>query len=39
MASCYRGYIENFSKIAKPIIVLLKDNVPFVWTDKCEANF
>jgi hypothetical protein len=39
MASCYRGYIENFSNIAKPVIDLLKNNVPFVWTDKCEANF
>jgi hypothetical protein len=39
MASCYRGYIENFSKIENPMKDLLKHDVPFVWRDKCEANF
>jgi hypothetical protein len=35
----YRRFIENFSKIAKPMIELLKSNMPYVWSDKCEANF
>jgi hypothetical protein len=35
----YRWFIENFSKIAKPMTKLLKSNTPFVWSDKCEASF
>jgi hypothetical protein len=35
----YRRFIENFSKIAKPMTELLKSNMPYVWSDKCEANF
>jgi hypothetical protein len=39
MASCYRGYIENFSRIANPMTNMLKNNVPFGWSDTCEENF
>jgi hypothetical protein len=35
----YRRFIENFSKIAKPVTELLKSNTPYVWSDKCEASF
>jgi hypothetical protein len=39
LARYYRRFIENFSKIAKPMIELLKSNMSYVWSDKCEANF
>jgi hypothetical protein len=39
LAGHYHRFIENFSKIAKPMIELLKTNMPYVWSDKCEANF
>src|SRR6187551_1985898 len=39
LAGYYRRFIENFSKIAKPMTELLKNNVPFKWTDKCEESF
>jgi hypothetical protein len=39
LARYYRWFIENFSKIAKPMTELLKSNTPFVWLDKCEASF
>ena len=39
MAGYYRHFIENFSKIAKPMTELLKNNTPFVWTEKCEESF
>jgi hypothetical protein len=39
LAGYYRRFIENFSKIAKPMTELLKNNVPFVWSPKCEASF
>jgi hypothetical protein len=39
LAGYYRRFIENFSKIAKPMTELLKNNVPFVWSSKCEASF
>ncbi|WVZ90060.1 hypothetical protein U9M48_036393 [Paspalum notatum var. saurae] len=39
LARCYRKFIENFSKIAKPMTKLLKDNVLFEWDDECEGSF
>jgi hypothetical protein len=39
LAGYYRWFIENFSKIAKPMTELLKSDTPFVWSDKCEASF
>jgi hypothetical protein len=39
LAGYYRRFIKNFSKIAKPVIELLKSNMPYVWSDKCEASF
>ena len=39
LAGYYRRFIENFSKIAKPMTELLRNGVPFVWSEKCEASF
>ena len=39
LAGYYRRFIENFSKIAKPMTELLKNGVPFVWSANCEASF
>ena len=39
LAGYYRRFIENFSKIAKPMTEQLKNGVPFVWSGKCEASF
>jgi hypothetical protein len=33
----YRQFIENFTKIAKPMTELLKSNTPYVWSDKCAS--
>ncbi|KAK1679511.1 hypothetical protein QYE76_040359 [Lolium multiflorum] len=39
LAGYYRRFIENFSKIAKPMTELLKKEKKFAWTDACEASF
>jgi hypothetical protein len=39
LAGYFRRFIENFSKIAKPMTELLRSNMPYVWSDKCEASF
>jgi hypothetical protein len=39
LAGYYCRFIENFSKIAKPMIELLENNVKFEWSDKCEQGF
>jgi hypothetical protein len=39
LAGYYRRFIENFSKIAKPMTELLKINMSYVWLDECEASF
>jgi ribonuclease HI len=38
MAGYYRRFIENFSKIAKPMTELLKNNIEFEWTEACEKS-
>ena len=35
----YQRFIENFSKIAKPMTELLKKETKFIWTEECEASF
>jgi hypothetical protein len=39
LAGYYRRFIENFSKIAKPMTELLKKDTKFKWTNDCEASF
>ena len=39
LARYYRRFIENFSKIAKPMTELLKKDTKFKWTEECEARF
>ena len=39
LAGYYRRFIENFSKIAKPMTELLKKDNKFKWTEECEASF
>ena len=39
LARYYRRFIENFSKIAKPMKELLKKDTKFIWTEECEASF
>jgi hypothetical protein len=39
LAGYYWRFIENFSKIAKPMTELLKKDKKFEWTDSCEASF
>ena len=39
LAGYYRRFIENFSKIAKPMTELLKKGTKFNWTKECEASF
>ena len=39
LAGYYRRFIPNFSKISKSITELLKNQVKFVWSSKCEKAF
>jgi hypothetical protein len=39
MAGYYRRFIENFSKIAKPMTEFLKNNTKFDWSEACEMSF
>ena len=39
LAGYYWRFIENFSKIAKPMTELLKKDTKFNWTEDCEASF
>src|SRR3954471_14134528 len=36
LASYCRRFVENFSKVAKPLTELLKKDKKFDWTPKCE---
>jgi LPS O-antigen subunit length determinant protein (WzzB/FepE family) len=35
----YPRFIENFSKIAKLMTELLKNNTKFEWSEACEKSF
>jgi hypothetical protein len=35
----YRRFIEGFSKIAQPMMELLKKEKKFNWTESCEKSF
>ena len=39
LAGYYRRFIPDFSRITKPITELLKKEVKFVWSQKCEDVF
>jgi hypothetical protein len=39
LAGYYRRFIPNFSKIAKPITVLLKKGNKYVWSEACDEAF
>jgi ribonuclease HI len=39
MAGYYRRFIENFSKIAKPMTELLNNNTKFEWSEVFEKSF
>jgi hypothetical protein len=39
LAGYYRRFIEEFSKIIKPMTELLKKDKKFKWTPTCEAHF
>jgi hypothetical protein len=39
LAGYYQRFIENFSKIAKPMTEVLKKDKKFEWTDSWEASF
>ena len=39
LVNYYRGYIANFSEIAKPLLELLKKDKPYTWSPQCESAF
>jgi hypothetical protein len=39
LAGYYRQFIKDFSKIAKPMMKLLKKNKAFEWIAECQASF
>jgi hypothetical protein len=39
LASYYRKFIPDFSRIAKPMTELLKKGVKFVWSEECDKAF
>jgi hypothetical protein len=39
LASYYRRFIPNFSKITKPVTELLKKESKYAWSDACDEAF
>jgi len=35
----YRRFVRDFLSIAAPLFALMKKDVQFVWTDKCQTAF
>ena len=38
-ANFYRRFIQDFSKIVKPLVALTRKEVPFAWTEDCTKAF
>ena len=38
VCSYYRRYIQDYSRIASPVTALLRDDVEFNWTQKCQES-
>ena len=39
LASYYRRFMKDFSKIVAPLTRLTQKNIKFIWTDRCEEHF
>ena len=39
LAGYYRRFVQDFSKIAKPMTSLLKKENPYLWTKECQEAF
>lgn len=39
MTGYYRKFIHHYAEIAKPLTLLLRDNVKFIWNAFCEEAF
>ncbi|KAA0061277.1 pol protein [Cucumis melo var. makuwa] len=39
LASYYRRFVEDFSRIASPLTQLTRKGTPFVWSPTCESSF
>lgn len=39
LCSYFRRYVSNFSKISKPLTLLLKKEIPFVWSEAQQTSF
>ena len=39
LAGYYRRFIKGFSEIARPLTVLTKKDVPFIWSEVCKSAF
>ena len=39
MAGYYRKFCPNFSSVTEPLTELLRKNVKFVWTERCQLAF
>ena len=39
LASYYKRFVKDFSKITAPLERLTQKNVKFNWTDRCEEHF
>ena len=39
ICSYYRAFVPNFSSVPAPLFALTKNEVPFVWYEKCQEAF
>ena len=39
LASYYRRFVHNFSRVARPLHLLTRKDVPFEWTPECQRAF
>jgi len=39
LAGYYRQFVKDFSKIATPLMELIRKDISFMWTEQCNRSF
>lgn len=39
LSGYYRRFIQNYRSIAKPLTILLKKDISFIWSELCQESF
>ena len=39
MTGYYREFVQGYAKLARPLTLLLQEDIPWVWSPPCQTAF